>query len=52
MNVRYLFRGMETHPVTQWLSRDYYHWDGRDNGQFQLYVRQGGALERRLNAAR
>ena len=52
VNVGYLYRAMETHPVTQWLSRAYYHWAGRDNGPFQLYVRQGGALERRLNAAR
>jgi hypothetical protein len=52
VNSRYLVRGMEMHPVTQWLSRDYYHWGGHDSGRFQLYLRAGGAVERRLNAAR
>ena len=52
VNVRYLYQGMQNHPVTQWLTPRYYHWAGHDDGQFQLFIRLHGSLEARLRDAR
>lgn len=49
-NTLYLNRALLSLPIVAWLGEaGYYRYaDSRERGTFQLYIRRGGALERRL----
>ncbi|MBI3768132.1 MAG: hypothetical protein HY271_06495 [Deltaproteobacteria bacterium] len=49
VNTQYLYAQLRTRPIVQWLGMHYVGWEkGPARGPFIMYIRQGGALERRL----
>ncbi len=49
VNTQYLYAQLRTRPIVQWLGMHYVGWEkGPERGPFIMYIRQGGALERRL----
>jgi hypothetical protein len=52
VNTTYLYPGMESLPIAQWMGTRYYRWDrGPRRGAFEVYILAGGALEARLRRA-